>query len=168
MRALRPEVRLIGVHTERGEYTIADGIAVKYPGEMTMRILEELLDELVVVGDEEISESIALLLERSKLVVEGAGAVGVAALLTGKVGGTGSVCALLSGGNIDPTLLIPVMRHGLSLAGPHPRHPQPPHRPPGRADQAAAHGRRAAREHRRDRASPRGRRARRSRTSASS
>jgi threonine dehydratase len=84
---------------------------------MTMRILEELLDELVVVGDEEISESIALLLERSKLVVEGAGAVGVAALLTGKVGGTGSVCALLSGGNIDPTLLIPVMRHGLSLAG---------------------------------------------------
>ena len=117
MRALRPEVRLVGVHTERGEYTIADGIAVKYPGEMTMRILEELLDELVVVGDEEISESIALLLERSKLVVEGAGAVGVAALLTGKVGGTGSVCALLSGGNIDPTLLIPVMRHGLSLAG---------------------------------------------------
>jgi threonine dehydratase len=117
MRALRPEVRLIGVHTERGQYTIADGIAVKYPGEMTMRILEELLDELVVVGDEEISESIALLLERSKLVVEGAGAVGVAALLTGKVGGTGSVCALLSGGNIDPTLLIPVMRHGLSLAG---------------------------------------------------
>ena len=50
-------------------------------------------------------------------MVEGAGAVGVAALLTGKVGGTGPVCALLSGGNIDPTLLIPVMRHGLSLAG---------------------------------------------------
>ena len=81
MRALRPDVRLIGVHTERGGYTIADGIAVKYPGEMTMRILDELLDELVVVGDEEISEAIALLLERSKLVVEGAGAVGVAALL---------------------------------------------------------------------------------------
>jgi threonine dehydratase len=117
MRALRPEIRLVGVHIDRGAHTIADGIAVKYPGEMTMRILEELLDELVVVGDEEISESIALLLERSKLVVEGAGAVGVAALLTGKVGGTGSVCALLSGGNIDPTLLIPVMRHGLSLAG---------------------------------------------------
>ena len=61
---------------------------MKYPGELTMRILDELLDELVEVGDEEISEAIALLLERSKLVVEGAGAVGVAALLTGKVGGT--------------------------------------------------------------------------------
>jgi threonine dehydratase len=117
LRALRPELRLAGVHTERGVYTIADGIAVKYPGEMTMAILGELLDELIVVGDEEISEAIALILERSKLVVEGAGAVGVAALLTGKVSGTGPVCALLSGGNIDPTLLIPVMRHGLSLAG---------------------------------------------------
>jgi threonine dehydratase len=117
LRALRPEVRLIGVHTERGAYTIADGIAVKYPGEMTMRILDELLDELVVVTDEEISEAIALLLDRSKLLVEGAGAVGVAALLTGKVGGTGEVCALLSGGNIDPTLLISVLRHGLALGG---------------------------------------------------
>jgi threonine dehydratase len=117
MRALRPEVRLIGVHTERGAYTIADGIAVKYPGELTMRILDELLDELVVVTDEEISEAIALLLDRSKLLVEGAGAVGVAALLTGKVGGTGTVCALLSGGNIDPTLLISVLRHGLALGG---------------------------------------------------
>ena len=117
MRELRPHVRLVGVHVKRGEYTIADGIAVKHPGELTMRILDELLDDLVEVTDEEISEAIALLLERSKLVVEGAGAVGVAALLTGKAGGTGPVCALLSGGNIDPTLLISVMRHGLSLAG---------------------------------------------------
>ena len=59
-----------------------------------------------------------LLLERSKLVVEGAGAVGVAALLTGKAGGgDGSAVALLSGGNIDPTVLISVMRHGLTTAG---------------------------------------------------
>src|SRR4029078_7914744 len=84
---------------------------------MTMRILDELLDELIVVDDEEVREGIALLLERSKLVVEGAGAVGVAALRTDRIEGTGPVCALLSGGNIDPTLLIPVMRHGLSLAG---------------------------------------------------
>ena len=117
MRALRPQVRLVGVHVMRGGYTIADGIAVKHPGELTMRILDELLDDLVEVTDEEISEAIALLLDRSKLVVEGAGAVGVAALLTGKAGGTGPVCAVLSGGNIDPTLLISVMRHGLSLAG---------------------------------------------------
>jgi threonine dehydratase len=117
MRALRPDVRLVGVHVARGQYTIADGIAVKYPGELTMRILDALLDDVVQVGDEEISEAIALLLERSKLVVEGAGAAGVAALLTGRVGGHGSVCALLSGGNIDPTLLISVLRHGLSLGG---------------------------------------------------
>jgi threonine dehydratase len=117
MRALRPQVSLVGVHTKRGAYTIADGIAVKYPGELTTSILDELLDEQIEVTDEEISEAIALLLDRSKLVVEGAGAVGVAALLTGKVGGTGPVCALLSGGNIDPTLLITVLRHGLSLAG---------------------------------------------------
>ena len=73
-----------------------------------MAILDELLDELVEVNDEQISEAITLLLERSKLLVEGAGAVGVAALLAGKVGGDGPVCAVLSGGNIDPTSLISV------------------------------------------------------------
>src|SRR5439155_13149075 len=98
-------------------YTIADGIAVKSPGELTTHILDELLDDVVDVTDEEISQAITLLLERSKLVVEGAGAVGVAALLTGKIGGTGSVCSVLSGGNIDPTLLISVMQHALTAAG---------------------------------------------------
>jgi threonine dehydratase len=117
MRALRPKVRLVGVQVRRGGYTIADGIAVKEPGELTMSILGELLDDLVEVTDEEISEAITLLLERTKLVVEGAGAVGVAALLTGGAGGTGPVCAVLSGGNIDPTLLISVLRHGLTVAG---------------------------------------------------
>jgi threonine dehydratase len=71
----------------------------------------------VAVNDDEISEAITLLLERSKLVVEGAGAVGVAALLAGRAGGDGKVVALLSGGNIDPTLLISVMQHGLTAAG---------------------------------------------------
>jgi threonine dehydratase len=82
-----------------------------------MRILDDLLDDLVSVADEEISQAIVLLLERVKLVVEGAGAVGVAALLARKIGGSGPVAILLSGGNIDPTLLISVMRHGLTLAG---------------------------------------------------
>ena len=117
LRALRPKVRIVGVEVRRGGYTIADGIAVKQPGELTMGILEETLDEIVEVDDEITSEAITLLLERSKLLVEGAGAVGVAALLGGKIGGSGSVCALLSGGNIDPTLLISVMRHGLTVAG---------------------------------------------------
>jgi threonine dehydratase len=117
LRALRPKVRLVGVEVRRGGYTIADGIAVKQPGALTMGILEETLDEIVEVSDEEISEAITLLLERSKLLVEGAGAVGVAALLAGKCEGSDRVCALLSGGNIDPTLLISVMRHGLTVAG---------------------------------------------------
>jgi threonine dehydratase len=82
-----------------------------------MSILDDLLDDIVHVEDEEICEALTLLLERSKLLVEGAGAASVAALLVGQAGGTGDVCALLSGGNIDPTLLIMVMRHGLTLAG---------------------------------------------------
>ena len=98
-------------------YTIADGIFVKKPGELTTRMLDDLLDDMVDVSDEEITEAILLLLERTKLVVEGAGAVGVAALLAGKAGGQGPVACLLSGGNIDPTLLISVMRRGLTVAG---------------------------------------------------
>jgi threonine dehydratase len=117
LRAQRPKLRLVGVEVKRGGFTIADGIAVKQPGALTMSILEENLDAIVEVSDEEISEAITLLLERSKLLVEGAGAVGVAALLADKAPGSGSVCALLSGGNIDPTLLLSVLRHGLTVAG---------------------------------------------------
>ena len=118
LRAVKPGLRIVGVQAGLEGWTIADGIAVKSVGDHTGRILEENLDELVHVTDEEICEAIVLLLERSKLVVEGAGAVGVAALLTGKAGGgDGSAVALLSGGNIDPTVLISVMRHGLTTAG---------------------------------------------------
>jgi threonine dehydratase len=117
LRALRPEVRIVGVQAGIDGYTIADGIAVKDPSDFTMPLLEELLDDIVSVTDEEISEAIVLLLERAKLVVEGAGAVGVAALLAGKAGGTGTAVPILSGGNIDATMLISVMRHGLTSAG---------------------------------------------------
>ena len=118
IRALRPGARLVGVQAGKtGRGTIADGIAVKHPGELTMSILNELLDDIVHVDDERIAEAITLLLERSKLVVEGAGAAATAALLDGSVGGTGAACVLLSGGNIDPTMLISVMRHGLTVAG---------------------------------------------------
>ncbi len=117
LRAQRPEIRIVGVQAGLDGFTIADGILVKYPGELTMSILRDVVDELVEVDDESISEAILLLLERAKLVVEGAGAVGVAALLGGKVGGSGPVAIVLSGGNIDPTLLISVMRHGLTLGG---------------------------------------------------
>jgi threonine dehydratase len=117
LRALRPGVRIVGVQAGVDGYTIADGIAVKVPSELTMPLLEDLLDDMVSVTDEEISEAIVLLLERAKLVVEGAGAVGVAALLAGRAGGSGLAIPIISGGNIDPTMLISVMRHGLTVAG---------------------------------------------------
>jgi threonine dehydratase len=116
LRAVRPEVRIVGVRAGTSGYTIADGIYVKHPGELTMSILEQTLDDRVEVSDDEISDAIVLLVERAKLVVEGAGAASVAALLAGRVPGTGPVVPVLSGGNIDPTLLIAVMRHGLTLA----------------------------------------------------
>jgi len=122
LRAVRPGLRIVGVQaaaTRPGGsgFTIADGIAVKAPGALTSAILERVLDDMVTVGDEEIAEAIVLLLERTKLVVEGAGAVGVAALLGGKVGGSGAVAPVLSGGNIDASLLIGVMRRGLAVGG---------------------------------------------------
>jgi threonine dehydratase len=117
LRALRPEVRIVGVQAGVDGYTIADGIAVKVPSELTMPLLDDLLDDIVSVTDEEISQAIVLLLERAKLMVEGAGAVGVAALLAGRAGGSGMAIPILSGGNIDPTMLISVMRHGLTAAG---------------------------------------------------
>jgi len=117
LRAVKPDVRVVGVEVRRDRYTIADGIAVKQPGALTSRILPDVLDDMITVSDEEISEAIVLLLERSKLVVEGAGAVGVAALLAGRLPGEGPAVAVLSGGNIDATMLISVMRHGLTAAG---------------------------------------------------
>jgi threonine dehydratase len=126
LREKLPNVRLFGVQaescspftgsTEHG-FTIAEGILVKQPGELTSAILSDLLDGFVTVTDEEISHAIVLCLERAKLVVEGAGAAGLAALLAGKVEGEGPAATILSGGNIDPTLLISIMRHGLTLAG---------------------------------------------------
>ncbi len=117
LRERLPDVRLVGVQAGRSGFTIADGILVKHPGELTTAILDDALDETIQVDDDEIAQAIVLLLERTKLLVEGAGAVGIAAMLAGRVEGAGETCAVLSGGNIDPTLLISVMRHGLSLAG---------------------------------------------------
>ena len=126
LRVLRPELRLVGVQAvacaplaglaPTGP-TIADGIAVKHPGELTSAILRDLLDEIVVADDMAISQAIVLLLERSKLVVEGAGAAPVAALLSGRIAGDGPVYCLLAGGNIDATTLISVTRHGLTVDG---------------------------------------------------
>jgi threonine dehydratase len=119
LRAIRPKVRIVGVRAQPDGFSIADGIAVKEPGRLTGPLLDELLDDVVEVAGEEIAQAIVLLLERTKLVVEGAGAVGVAALLEGRVGGTGPVAVVLSGGNIDASTLVTVMRYGLTAAGRH-------------------------------------------------
>ena len=99
--------------------TIADGIAVKRPGELTMRLLSQWVDEVVAVGEDETAEAMVLLMERCKLVVEGAGAVGVAALLGGQVApaGSGTTVAVLSGGNVDPGLLASIARRHETEAG---------------------------------------------------
>ena len=128
------EVRIIGVQAanaaamppslEAGEPveiqttpTIADGILVARPGDVPFAIVRELVDEVVTVTDDDIARALLVLLEQAKVVVEPAGAVGVAALLAGKVSDTGTTVAVLSGGNIDPLLLQRVVAHGLAASG---------------------------------------------------
>ncbi|MDS2173984.1 MULTISPECIES: threonine ammonia-lyase [unclassified Nesterenkonia] len=131
------EVRIIGVQAEnaaayppslaadalvpiKGVRTIADGIAVGRPGNIPFEIIKDLVDDVVTVSEDAIAQALIFLMERSKMVVEPAGAVGVAALLEGKLAGLGiepkSIVALLSGGNIDPMLMLKVIQRGLSAA----------------------------------------------------
>ena len=98
--------------------TIADGIAVKRPGTLTYELVEKYVDEVVTVSDDEISAAILALMEQQKLVTEGAGAVAVAAAMFGKVDLQGKkVVCLLSGGNIDVTILSRVIKRGLLMSG---------------------------------------------------
>lgn len=134
LKHLRPGVRVVGVqaagaaamrasldagHCVRVEEisTIADGIAVEMPSARTLAHVQAYVDDVVIVTDDEISRALLLLLERSKAVVEPAGAVALAAVLAGRVAGTGPAVAILSGGNVDPLLLIKLIEHGLSVAG---------------------------------------------------
>ena len=116
LRERRPGQRIVGVVCRPG-LTIADGISVKERGVLASSILERTLDDTVEVSDEEISDALVLCLERKKLLVEGAGAAGLAALLAGRAGGSGAAAVLLSGGNIDATTLISVVRLGLTRSG---------------------------------------------------
>ncbi|MGI8685294.1 MAG: threonine ammonia-lyase, partial [Acidimicrobiales bacterium] len=134
LAAVRPGTRVVGVEAagaatmrtalDAGRCvqvpvlaTMADGIAVRSASELTLRHVQALVDDVVTVTEEEISAAILLLLERAKAVVEPAGAVALAAVLNGSAGGTGPVVAVLSGGNVDPQLLIKLIDHGLSSAG---------------------------------------------------
>jgi threonine dehydratase len=133
VKALRPGIRLIGVQAsgcaawnaslaaghpveiERGT-TVADGIAVQRPGDITFPLVKQYADEVVEVTEDEICRAVVVLLERSKLMVEGAGAAGLAALLAGKVKAREAVC-VLSGGNLDAGMLQIIVRFGLTRNG---------------------------------------------------
>ena len=136
LKKRRPGVRIVGVEpanvpkfslslkaghpvTIRAKSTIADGLAVKRPGEITFKIVRELVDDIVTVSEDEIAQAIYLLLERGKVLAEGAGAASLAAILSGKVRGAQGrkVVALITGGNIDLTMLNRVLIRGLSFAG---------------------------------------------------
>jgi threonine dehydratase len=136
VKSERPEVRVVGVQVETcapfpaslaaGEpvaaesaLTIADGIAVKRPGGLTLRLVKHWVDEIVLVAEDDVGEAMVFLLERTKLVVEGAGAVGVAALLGGRLElpTEGTTAVILSGGNVDAGLLAQIVRRHESQAG---------------------------------------------------
>jgi threonine dehydratase len=97
--------------------TIADGIAVGAPSELTLAHTRAHVDEVITVSDEDISRALILLLERTKAVVEPAGVVGLAAVLGGMADGHGQAVVVLSGGNVDPRMLMKLIEHGLSAAG---------------------------------------------------
>jgi len=133
-KAANPPVRVIGVQSAgcasmvesiragapvrlESFGTIADGIAVGRPGDIPFAHVSTLVDDVVTVTEEDIARAMVMLIERAKLVVEPAGAVGVAALLSGVVRDPGPVVAVLTGGNIDPLLMIRVIERGLAAAG---------------------------------------------------
>ena len=98
--------------------TVADGVAVQTPGTLTVELGRRFIDDAVTVDDEAICQTIVLLLERAKVVVEGAGAAGLAALLSGRIRAEGKqVAVVLSGGNIDINLVARIIQHGLTTAG---------------------------------------------------
>ncbi|GGU93682.1 threonine ammonia-lyase [Streptomyces cavourensis] len=134
VKALRPDVRIVGVQAEGAAaypsslaaghpvsldepVTMADGIKVGRPGDVPFTFIQELVDEVRTVSEDELSSALLLCLERAKLVVEPAGASPVAALLSDPEAFRGPVVAVLSGGNVDPLLLQRVLRHGMSAAG---------------------------------------------------
>ena len=104
--------------TVKGQATVADGIAVGTPGKVTLPLVSRYVDDMVVVEEDEITQAMMLLLERGKLLVEGAGAVGLAAVLGGRIQVAGKkVAVVLSGGNVDAHLIARVVEHGLGHAG---------------------------------------------------
>ena len=134
IKAKRPDVRVIGVQAGGAAAyvgslaagrpvalssmsTMADGIAVGCPGDVPFEAVQRYVDDIVTVSEESLSRALLMLLERAKLVVEPAGAAAVAALLDSPDRFETPAVAVLSGGNVDPLLLMKVIRHGLAAAG---------------------------------------------------
>jgi threonine dehydratase len=134
VKALRPEARVVGVQAagaaayvdslDRGEpvpltsmATIADGIAVGCPGQVPFKAVQAHVDDFVTVSEDSLSRALLMLLERAKLVVEPAGAAAVAAMLDNPSGFETPAVVVLSGGNVDPLLMMRVIRQGLAAAG---------------------------------------------------
>ena len=134
VKSLRPDVRVIGVQAARAAAypaslaaghpvklaemsTMADGISVGLPGQVPFELVRDHVDEIRTVSEESLSRALLLCLERAKLVVEPAGAAAVAAILDDPTAFEPPVVAVLSGGNIDPLLMLRVLRHGLVAAG---------------------------------------------------
>jgi threonine dehydratase len=131
LKTLLPGVRVVGVQVRAcAPYagmppadgpivTLADGIAVKWPGERTRPLVEKFVDEVVVVEEDSVADAMMLLLDRSKLYVEGGGAVGVSALMSGAVKPTrnGATCVVLSGGNVDLGVVPGLIRRHETKAG---------------------------------------------------
>ncbi len=118
VKSARPEVEVVGVQVA-APLSIADGIAVKHLGELTSRLIDRWVDELLVVPEDDIAEAMVMLMEKAKLVVEGAGAVGAAALVGGGTAAAakGTTVVVLSGGNVDAGLLAEIARRHETLAG---------------------------------------------------
>lgn len=134
VKAVRPDIKVICVQAEGAaayppslragrpvsiteQQTMADGIKVGRPGEITFPMIRDLVDEVRTVSEDELSSALLLCLERAKLVVEPAGASPVAALLSTPKAFRGPVVAVLSGGNVDPLLMQRILRHGMAAAG---------------------------------------------------
>ena len=132
-RALRPDIEIVGVQTERfpaawnsvhggdracAQATIADGIGVKAPGAITLPLIRGLVDDVVLVGEDDIEQAILMLLEIEKTVVEGAGAVGLAAVMKDRARFAGrKVGLVLCGGNIEPLVLAEIIERGMVKSG---------------------------------------------------
>ncbi len=134
LKALRPNIRIIGVeaagaatmsrslregspvHLE-DTFTLADALSTKYVTQLTLDHVKAFVDNVVLVTEGEMSHALLVLLDRAKAMIEPGAAASLAGIMAGEIPGTTSICAVLSGGNVDPVLLVKLIDHGLTSSG---------------------------------------------------